>query len=107
MYWRIDEETSKDHWINLLDASCLQSNGEDNIWWRAAVRWDGCIHLDTFGNIPLELDPDRKDPACCDDYIHICDLDRYIERLQEMREIAQEYFKDQGGSKSIGEWRKK
>lgn len=61
-------------------------------WWRAGIRWDGCVNLDCFRNIPFHADPKRESHQCCDDYIHICDVDDLIARLQSLKEMAQEYF---------------
>ncbi|MDB5083911.1 MAG: hypothetical protein JWN30_797 [Bacilli bacterium] len=50
----------------------------------AHVRWDGCMQIDmtkkTEENVVLE------------DTIHTCDLDDLIRRLQELKQISQEFF---------------
>lgn len=85
-YWKLDKAGSHEHWMEIVDVQCGES-----VWWTAAVRFDGCIHLNCYGNIPY-VKGEKRDSEACDDYIHICDLDQYIERLQEMREIAREYL---------------
>ena len=61
-------------------------------WFKAQVRWDGCVHLNIASNTPF-TEPDRR--TDCDDYIHICELDDMITRLQSIKTIAIEHF---------GEW---
>ena len=85
--WEIDKEKTDDHWLELKDP---------NGFYRAVAKWDGCIHFNQYGNIPLTIDPERKDKACSDDYIHICYLDSHIERLLELKRLAQEHFNDNG-----------
>ncbi len=97
--WVVDKEKTKDFWLELHG----KIPGGDT-WRRAVVKWDGCIHFDSFANLPLEASPDRKDPNCADCYIHICDIDEMIEDLQKITDLAIEHFRDQGGSKSMGSW---
>lgn len=89
--WVVNQEKTEDHWLELHG----KIEGGDT-WRRACVKWDGCIHFDSFANVPLELSPDRKDPACVDSYIHICEIDEMIEDLQAIKKLALEHFK--------GEW---
>lgn len=49
----------------------------------AAVKWDGCVNLWRTYDGPKERD-----------YIHICDLDEYIEQLIALRDAAKAHFKD-------------
>ena len=55
-------------------------------WWAASVRYDGCINLNRYFNEPNDADPSNTD------YIHICDLDDFIERLQALKLLAQVRF---------------
>ena len=81
--WKINKDKTKPHWLQ------VQNNNGD---FGAIVKWDGCIHLHSYGNIPYDNDPERKNPDCCDDYIHICDLDELIRNLQSLKEIAIKHF---------------
>ena len=87
-HWKVIPEKTQDHWLEIEDPEG---------WYSAIARFDGCVHFYHYGNIPLSSSPDRKDSACCDDYIHICDIDEMIERLQSLKKVAQEHFKG-------GEW---
>ncbi len=52
--------------------------------WRAYVKWDGCIDLEFFHNGTNPLDENVDDR----DYLHICNLDDLIRRLEGLRRIA-------------------
>jgi len=91
--WEINQQ--------LTDASTLAIKCPDG-WWEAFVRWDGCFNLHQAGNVPFSdeyghswgtcWNGKERDPVACDDYIHICDLDDYIKRLQTLRDEAVKYF---------------
>jgi len=49
-------------------------------WYRAEVKWDGCVHFWRYHNAPGEDE----------DYLHICDLDDLILRLQQLRATVRE-----------------
>ena len=55
-------------------------------WWSAVVKDDGCVDLRRYFNEPNDGDPDMTD------YIHICDLDDFIERLQALKTFAEIRF---------------
>jgi hypothetical protein len=55
-------------------------------WWSAVIREDGCVDLHRFHNEPNDGDPDMTD------YIHICDVNYLIERLQALVAVAQDHF---------------
>lgn len=59
----------------------VQVTGEDL---SADARWDGCVHLWRH----YESDPDP-------DYMHICELRRHIEFLQEVLKAGEETFKNE------------
>lgn len=83
--WKIDAAKTQDHWLEVVDPEG---------WWKASVKWDGCIHFTRYFNIPYEDGQDRtKDEQATEDYIHICDLDDYIRRLQALRFMADKHFK--------------
>ncbi len=83
-YWKQTPET-KDHWLVVADPDG---------WWKAVVRFDGCIHLDHAANSSFTNDPARKESLECDDYIHICDVDDFIARLLELKRLAKLHFGD-------------
>lgn len=59
-------------------------------WFSAAVRFDGCIDYRQYANTPYRKDEARDEP--CDDYVHVCDLDVFIERLQAIKAEAVKHF---------------
>lgn len=65
-------------------------------WWKATVRDSGCVHLHRYHNVPCTVRDDEEHPQLID-YLHICDVDDLIERLTELKELAQSKFgKDWG-----------
>jgi hypothetical protein len=83
--WEINKEKTEDHWLELNDPDG---------WYKAVAKWDGCIHFNSYSNISLHEDPERKSHQCCDNYIHICDVDVFIERLQQLKLQAKKHFGD-------------
>lgn len=60
----------------------------------AYIKWDGCIEFRKYWNgyIPDDEYSKEKEENC--DYIHICDIDEMILKLQELKRIAKEYFSE-------------
>ena len=54
-------------------------------WYAATVKPDGCVDLRRYYNLPLH-EPGRD--ADDEDYLHICDIDDLISRLQALRDAA-------------------
>lgn len=84
-HWDIDEENTKDHWIELLGAEEYGSR-----WWWGHATWDGCLQINRVFNVPLPIDED--DSRQLVDGIHICDIDDFIEKLVELKKIATKHF---------------
>lgn len=78
--WEVDVEKTKDHWLEVVEKF------DGRVYYRAAVKWDGCIHYEAFTN-EGEDGGDRE-------YRHICRLDEEIDRLQRLKKMAQAHFKD-------------
>lgn len=92
--WEKVAEKSESHWLQLREP-CPEP-GKDYTWHEAIVKWDGCVHFHQAGNIPFDehygrSDKERPHPAV-DDYIHICDVDDMIARLQALKAAALEHF---------------
>jgi hypothetical protein len=80
VYWRTEPEKTSEYWLELVDPEG---------WWHAIVKWDGCIHLDRYFNFPLgHADAGGENS----DYLHICELDDVILRLQALRDVARAHF---------------
>ena len=60
-----------------------------------SFKWDGCVDYNKFSNGYTVDDEDSKSKAESADYIHICDIDDMIEKLQEIKKIAEENFDKQ------------
>jgi hypothetical protein len=74
-YWQIQPEDSKSHYF------LAKSLDVENTY-QAYVKWDGCVQLTRYFN------GNQND----EDSIHICDLDDFISRLQEIRDLAVQKF---------------
>ncbi len=88
--------TKESHWIDLIYQDGHEE--DDNHWMAASVKWDGCIHLSTAGNVPFCKEygdaNGKRDEAACDDYIHICNIDDYIKKLLQLKDAAVKHFGD-------------
>lgn len=88
--------TKEEHWIDLI----WVDDGDLTSWWEeCSVKWDGCIHYNQAGNIPFEKELDsnsnkREEKGACDGYFHICEIDDLINKLLELKKVAQVHFKD-------------
>lgn len=81
--WKINEEETEDgHWLELEDPDG---------WYKAIVKWDGCVHFNRLHNVPL---PETGEGPQLVDYIHYCDIDEEIKRLEALRDKAREFFGD-------------
>lgn len=69
-YWKIGPDNFK----HSFQAESLDCEG-----YEAKVCWDGCVDFTRSFNGD-------------DDSLHICDLDDFIRRLQELRGLGAEYF---------------
>jgi hypothetical protein len=89
-FWQVnpDKESSEYH-LELVDPTG---------WHSATVKWDGCVNLWKYHNVPLQsrtglaADEHRE----MEDYIHYCRIDDEIERLQAVKKMAIEYFATHG-----------
>ena len=77
--WEVDAGNTKDHWLEVVEKL------DGRVYYRASVKWDGCIHYNKYHN-GGEGDEDSGD------YIHLCDLDEEIQRLQRLRKMAEAHF---------------
>ncbi|WP_299831370.1 hypothetical protein [uncultured Metabacillus sp.] len=57
-----------------------------------SFKWDGCIDYRRYYNGFKVDDEYSEEKANNTDYIHICEIDDMIEKLQEIKKIAQENF---------------
>lgn len=72
-----------------FDADWLEP-GAGGVWYDAHVKWDGCIEFRRYFNEPRDLQTDK--PTDMVDHIHICDLDKMIEQLNQLKGKAKEHF---------------
>lgn len=79
--WVVVAEKTKPHWLELVEYF------DGRVYHRASAKWDGCIHFTTWGN-------DGETESDHGSYIHICEIDDIIDRLQRLKVAAAEHFKD-------------
>lgn len=84
-----------DTWLELIEVFDDELD-PDYHWTHAIVKNDGCIHFNKAGNVPYALEygysDQKRDYYACDDYIHICELDDFIESLINLRNEARRHF---------------
>lgn len=80
--------TKASHWIDLIG----ETDEQGYYWWKAYVKWDGCVQIDCAFNVPFGIDGRDKDHMAQEDGMHICDLDEFIERLIKLRDAAKGHF---------------
>lgn len=77
------------HWETTQDREYVRTVESPNGEWQATFRFDGCVDIHrAFNGLTVEEDDDP-------DSMHICDLDEFIEKLTELREIARAKFPEE------------
>ena len=85
-------EVLNEVWKVHAESEYLLTLLEPNQWFRADIKWDGCVHFyRSHNNTPLDIIKDLQNV----DYIHICDIDDMILRLQELKRLATAHFKNE------------
>ena len=80
-FWKVNQEKTEDSWLEVEDPEG---------WYKAVVKWDGCVHLNRFFNLPFTQGGNDSD------YLHVCDLNDFIDRLTELRDLARQHFEKTG-----------
>lgn len=78
--WDTDQAQTDEYVLHLRDP--------EN-WYEAGVKWDGCVNFYQGMNERLPEQIVNLDDM---QYIHICDLEVHIKRLQEIHKKALEHF---------------
>lgn len=83
-YWQGGPADTNEYCLSVMDP---------NRWWKAVVKFDGCVHFNHAHNAAFKPDgSDNTENGGDSDYSHICDLDDYIERLLALRDLALKHF---------------
>ncbi|MGG3890283.1 hypothetical protein [Metabacillus fastidiosus] len=87
------------HWeivkINKMDdGKVISMEVVDKEYRDASVsfKWDGCVDYRKYENGFTVDDESSEERSRNSQYIHICELDEMIERLQEIKKIAENHF---------------
>jgi hypothetical protein len=98
--WKILK--AEDYWLEMVgnkNGCVIYENGSKigrPMWTiHVVAKWDGCVDYRQYSN-GYEYDHKCGDDCqCCEDYIHICDVDNFIDVLKSIKEQA---------VKNYGEW---
>ena len=98
-FFNILKDKTTDHWLEIEGSDGGHIAIQDGVKvkipimnYHAAVKFDGCVDLRQYSNgygWNHECDDNCK---CCEDYIHICDIDDMIDTLQKIKEEAIKHF---------------
>lgn len=83
---RMDEGKGEVYSIRLVDTKYREQE--------AYIKWDGCIDFRKYWNDATVDDVHSEEKGHNCNYIHICDIDDMIKRLQELKEVAKEHFSE-------------
>lgn len=100
--FRTISKNTKDYWLELEGheegAGVINSGKLEPIWnIHVVCKWDGCVDYRSYSNgygWDHECDDDCQ---CCEDYIHICDMDDFIDQMKQIKMQAVGYFKGKNG----------
>ena len=101
--WENIKEETQEHWLEVKgdDGSVVFEDKDDTkgrpIYpYHAIAKWDGCIIFEDYSNgygYGHKHDKSCEEGrGCCEQNIHICDIDDMIEMLQKLKEKAKEHF---------------
>lgn len=76
--WKMESQT--EYTLDLVDPEG---------WYRVSIKWDGCIDLTRLFNRPLPITGDHPQLV---ETLHICDIEDFIERLEEIIHAAKIHF---------------
>jgi hypothetical protein len=78
-------KVKKEYWES---GNIIVFNDDETI--EATLKWDGCVdYRKSWNGYKVDDAPEGET-----NYIHICDLNEFIEQLQELKRMALEHFKD-------------
>lgn len=89
--WKIDKIHRED-WSGDNNAISIRMVDEEYANTEVYIKWDGCIDFRQYSNGFSPDDPDSKEKEDNCDYIHICDINEMIEKLQGIKRVAEEHF---------------
>lgn len=96
-YWAREPETQND-----ANRSAPLRLRDPDDYYKISLRWDGCCELSVASNVPFADFDENHQPkegspqGAWIDNLHICDLRKFIERLQDALEKACDHFGDDG-----------
>lgn len=89
--WKI-EQINREDWSGKNNPISIRLVDEEFEDAEAYIKWDGCIDYRQYSNGFSPNDPESKESAENCDYIHICDIDQMILKLQEIKKVAEAHF---------------
>ncbi|ALS22200.1 hypothetical protein [Paenibacillus naphthalenovorans] len=89
--WKV-EQINREDWSGKNNAVSIKLVDNEYRDSEAYIKWDGCIDFRQYSNGYSPDSEHSKEKADNCDYIHICDIDKMIEKLQAIKKVAEEYF---------------
>ena len=77
--------------VKEINVTSIQLDDPDG-WYSAKVKFDGCVDFYRYHNWPKGKAPAGREEMA--DYIHICDIDDTIARLQAIKKAAIQHFEE-------------
>jgi len=68
-------------WNIVTDHEVCVSFEDKEGWWKASLRFDGCINIWKYSNVPF-TERDDGEGSQLIDYIHICSITDFISMLE-------------------------
>lgn len=101
--WEVIKDKTKDYWLEIKgdDGSRVVIGDDEKNWepiypYHAVAKWDGCVmysdYANGYGYDHKHDESCANGNGCCEQTIHICDIDDFIEMLQKLKEKAKEHF---------------
>ncbi len=84
-------------WKVTDDSLCTISVEDEEGWYTAFIKKDGCLNFRRYFNVPLPLRVRARSYDEGDDSLHICELDDMIEILQSIKVLAVKKFGNEWG----------
>lgn len=106
VHWRVVTDQTRP-WVLAVEGCdgsaeiCPDGSERPLYTYHAFVKFDGCLTYTDYANGYEWNHKCDEGCQCCEQGIHICDIDHMIAALQELKKTAQEYFK---GDPAAKEW---
>ena len=70
---------------NSVKEYVYRDEDDGQVWMSASVKWDGCLELRRFFNVPY---PQKDEHPQMVDRIHICSLESFVDTVVSLERIS-------------------